>query len=82
LKTLSPKRRIQKTSRFTRDIKKLSTSVQEEAFITAQKLADDIFHPELNVRHMTGLKGIYRVVVMTDYRMIFPLIRRYCICCE
>lgn len=71
MKTLSPKRKIQKTSRFTRDVKKLPTPVQKEAFITAQQLADDVFHPELSVRHMTGFKGVYRVVVMTDYRMIF-----------
>ncbi|MEI6260190.1 MAG: hypothetical protein WCR46_09810 [Deltaproteobacteria bacterium] len=71
MKTLSPERKIQKTSRFTRDVKKLSTSVQEEAFIIAQQLSYDVFHPELNVRHMTGFKGIYRVVVINDYRMIF-----------
>jgi mRNA-degrading endonuclease RelE of RelBE toxin-antitoxin system len=66
-----PKRRIQKTSHFTKDIKKLSPSIQKEAFVIAQLLTDDIFHPKLNVRHMTGFKGVYRVVVMTDYRMIF-----------
>ncbi|MFH1075442.1 MAG: type II toxin-antitoxin system RelE/ParE family toxin [Pseudomonadota bacterium] len=71
MKTLSPKRKIQKTSRFTRDVKKLPTSVQEEAFSIAQQLADDVFHPELNVRHMTGFKGICRVVVMIEYRIIF-----------
>jgi len=52
--TLSPKRKIWKTSRFTRDVKKLPTPLQKEAFITAQQLADDTFHPELRVRQMTG----------------------------
>ncbi len=65
------KRRLQRTKRFSRDIKKLSRSIQEEAFGIAQKLQENVFDPELDVRKMTGLKGIYRVVVMTDYRMIF-----------
>ena len=67
----SNKRELQKTKRFSRDIKKLARSTQQEAFIVAQKLKENIFDPELDVRKMTGLKGIYRVVVMTDYRMIF-----------
>jgi len=71
LKISSPKRTIQKTSHFTRDVKKLPKPVQEEAFVIAQQLAEDVFYPELNVRHMTGLKGVYRVVVMAEYRMIF-----------
>ena len=65
------KRRIQRTKRFARDIKKISESVQKEAFEISQKLAYDIFRADLNVRSMTGLKGVYRVVVKADYRMIF-----------
>ncbi len=71
MKISSNKRGLQRTKRFSRDIKKLSRSIQQEAFRIAQKLRDNIFDPELDVRKMTGLKGIYRVVVMTDYRMIF-----------
>lgn len=67
----SNKRELQSTKRFSKDIKKLSRSIQQEAFIVAQKLQKNIFDPELDVRKMTGLKGIYQVVVMTDYRMIF-----------
>lgn len=67
----SNKRELQKIKRFSRDIKKLSCSIQQEAFAIANKLQDNIFDPELDVRKMTGLKGIYRVVVMTNYRMIF-----------
>ena len=71
MKTLLIKRKIQKTLRFTQDIKKLSSSIQKEAFTVAQQLAENVFNPQLNIKHMTGLKGIYRVVVMTEYRMIF-----------
>ena len=71
MKHSSNKRELQRTRRFARDIKKLSKSIQQEAFIIAQRLREDIFDPELNIRKMTGLKGIYRVVVMKDYRMIY-----------
>ena len=46
-------------------------SIQKETFHISKKLADNIFSPELNVRRMTGLRGIYRVVLKGDYRMIF-----------
>ncbi len=69
--TLSPERNLLKTSRFTRDIKKLEKGIQEEAFHVALKLTTDPFHPELEVRNLTGFKGYYRVVVKHDFRMIF-----------
>jgi mRNA-degrading endonuclease RelE of RelBE toxin-antitoxin system len=71
LETSSGNRTIQRTKRFARDIKKLSQPIQEEAFGIAQQLAQDIFDRDLNIRSMTGFKGVYRVVVMRDYRMIF-----------
>jgi mRNA-degrading endonuclease RelE of RelBE toxin-antitoxin system len=71
LETSSGNRNIQRTKRFARDIKKLSRPIQEEAFGIAQQLAQDIFDRDLNIRSMTGFKGVYRVVVMHDYRMIF-----------
>ncbi len=67
----SVKRKIQRTGRFARDIKKMPHSVQMEAYETAVKLAENVFHPELNVRELTGFKGHYRIVVFRDYRMIF-----------
>lgn len=45
--------------------------MKSEAFRTAQKLCDDIFQQELNVRPLTGLKGYYRVAVAKEYRLIF-----------
>jgi len=45
--------------------------VKTEAFETAQKLCETVFHRELDVRPLTGLKGYFRVVVARDYRMIF-----------
>jgi len=49
----------------------LPEHVQTEAFESAKKLCEDIFHFQLNVRPLTVLKGNYRVVVDKDYRMIF-----------
>lgn len=71
MKTSSDNRRILKTPRFSRDVKKLSLDVQKEAFEVAQKLGKDIFDSSLNIKRMVGLKGTYRVVILIDYRMIF-----------
>lgn len=67
----SSKKSIQRTNRFGRDIRRLPADVQEEAFMTAIQLAADIFDVTLNVRPLTGFKGIYRAVVVREYRMIF-----------
>ncbi len=69
----SSKRQIQRTNRFGRDIRRLPQSVQKEAFQIANQLAVDIFESTLNVKQMTGLRFIYRVVVAGNYRMIFSL---------
>ncbi len=68
--TLLPKK-LSRTNRFARDLKPLPERVKVEAFETAQKLCENVFHPEVNVRPLTGFKGYYRAVVATDYRMIF-----------
>jgi mRNA-degrading endonuclease RelE of RelBE toxin-antitoxin system len=71
LKNSSVKRTLQRTKRFGRDVKKLPSDVQKEAYQVALLLAGNVFHPELNIRELTGFKGSYRVVVLKDYRMIF-----------
>lgn len=67
----SNKRSIQRTNRFGRDIRRLPQNIQEEAFRISLKLADDIFDKSLNIKQMMGFRGIWRVVVVRDYRMIF-----------
>jgi mRNA-degrading endonuclease RelE of RelBE toxin-antitoxin system len=67
----SNKRAVQRTNRFGRDIRRLPPEVQKEAFQIANQLAADIFDSTLNVKQMTGLRGIYRVIVVRNYRMIF-----------
>ena len=68
---ISPsKRAVQRTTRFGRDIRRLPQDVQKEAFQIANQLAADISDSTLNVKQMTGLRGIYRVVVVRNYRMI------------
>ena len=68
---LPSKKRIQRTNRFGRDIRRLQQNIQTEAFQAATKLSENIFDPKLNVKRLTGFRGIYRVVVLRDYRMIF-----------
>lgn len=67
----SNKRQIQRTGRFGRDIRRLPKNVQKEAFQIAGKLAADIFDSLLNIKSLTGFRGIYRIVVVRDYRLIF-----------
>ena len=67
----SNKRQIQRTNRFGRDIRRLPRHVQKEAFQIATLLAEDIFDSSLNIKSLTGFRGIFRVVVVRDYRMIF-----------
>ena len=67
----SDKRSIQRTNPFGRDIRRLPNNIQEEAFQISLSLAADIFDKSLNIKQMTGFRGIWRVVVVRDYRMIF-----------
>lgn len=67
----SNKRSIQRTNRFGRDIRRLPQNIQEEAFQISLSLTDNIFDKSLNIKQMTGFRGIWRVVVLRDYRMIF-----------
>ncbi|MEO7660371.1 MAG: type II toxin-antitoxin system RelE/ParE family toxin [Pyrinomonadaceae bacterium] len=67
----SSKRIIQRTKRFGRDIKKLPREVQKDSYETVLKLAEDIFDPTINLRTLTGFHGIFRAVVIRDYRIIF-----------
>lgn len=60
-----------KTGRFSRDIKKVSISVQKKAYEISLKLLDNPLDKSLNIKNLTGFKKVYRVVVLTDYRMIF-----------
>ena len=69
--TSPPRRTLRRTNRFARDLKPIPEHVKTEAFETAQKLCETVFHRELDVRPLTGLKGYFRVVVARDYRMIF-----------
>ncbi len=69
--TSSPKRFLQRTNRFARDIKHLPANVKHEAFTVAQKLCENIFNKQLDVKELIGLKGNFRVVVAKHYRMIF-----------
>lgn len=67
------KRKIQKTKRFGKDVRRLPENVQKEAFETAVKLAEDSFDLTLNIKSLTGFRGIYRVVVLRNYRMVFSM---------
>jgi len=52
------KRVLQRTNRFARDLKSLPEQVKAESFESAQKRCENVFHPELNVRPLTGFLKI------------------------
>jgi mRNA-degrading endonuclease RelE of RelBE toxin-antitoxin system len=69
--TSQPKKVLQRTNRFARDLKPLPENVKLEAFEAVQKLCESVFHRDLDVRPLTGFKRYFRVVVAKDYRIIF-----------
>ncbi len=71
--TSSNKRKIQRTPRFGRDIRRLPNNVQTQAFQTAVQLAENSSDPTLNIKSLTGFRGIYRVVILRNYRLIFSM---------
>lgn len=57
----SHKRKLQKTRRFARDIKKIPSNVKKKAFKVARKLAEDVFASDLDIRKLMSVKDVYRV---------------------
>lgn len=71
MKTLPVKRSLEKTSTFSRDIKKLPQNIVEAGWKVAQILQSDIFAPQLDVRKLEGYNDVWRVVVKKDYRLVY-----------
>lgn len=71
MKNSSAKRKIQKTNRFSKDIRKIALNIQKEAYQIAMKLSYNIFDPSLNVKKLVGFEKVYRVAIVKDYRLIF-----------
>jgi mRNA-degrading endonuclease RelE of RelBE toxin-antitoxin system len=69
--SLSHKRKILKTHSFSRDLKKMPDEVKKKAYDTALILAKDPFDEKLNIKQLTGFKKIFRVVILSEYRMIY-----------
>jgi mRNA-degrading endonuclease RelE of RelBE toxin-antitoxin system len=44
---------------------------KKKPYQTASQLAAYIFDSTLNVKQMIGFRGVYRVVIVRNYRMIF-----------
>jgi mRNA-degrading endonuclease RelE of RelBE toxin-antitoxin system len=68
---LSNKKKIYRTKRFAKDIKKLDIKIQQEAFRISLKLSENIFDDTLKIKHLIGFDKIYRVVVYKDYRLVY-----------
>lgn len=62
---------LYKTVRFSRDIKKMTDLIQRKSYEISLKLIENPLDRTLNIKHLTGFKKVYRVVVFSDYRMIY-----------
>ncbi|GAB1370388.1 hypothetical protein MASR1M45_18110 [Candidatus Kapaibacterium sp.] len=60
-----------KTVRFSRDIKKLPVEIQQKSYEISLKLIENPLDRTLNIKHLTGFKKVYRVVVLSDFRLIY-----------
>lgn len=67
----SPKRRLEKTKAFSKDVKKLPRHVVAAGWEAAQTLQEDVLSPRLNIKKLEGFDRIWRVVVKKDYRIIY-----------
>lgn len=64
-------RRLEKTSIFTRDVKRLPENIQKEAWEIACKLKKDVFDTTLSIKKLEGYKKVWRVVFRKVYRLIY-----------
>jgi mRNA-degrading endonuclease RelE of RelBE toxin-antitoxin system len=53
------------------DVKKLPQHIVEAGWEVAQKLQDDIFTPELDIRKLEGYNHVWRAVVKKVYRLVY-----------
>ncbi len=69
--TLPVKRSLEKTKAFSKDVKKLPQRIVEAGWKVAQKLQDDIFTPELDMRKLEGYDHVWRAVVKKVHRLVY-----------
>ena len=65
------RRSIEKTSVFTKDIKKLPENVARKSWEIVQKLSINVFDNSQDIKKLHGFKNIWRVIVLKNYRLIF-----------
>src|SRR5437870_1122784 len=75
--TSPPKKTLRRTNRFARDLKPIPEHVKTEAFETAQRLCETVFHRELDVRPLTGLKGYFGANPLLNFDALVG--RIYCL---
>lgn len=66
-----PKRKLEKTKAFSKDVKMLPHAVLTAGWRAAQILQEDIFSSRLNIKKLEGYDQVWRVVIKKNYRMIY-----------
>lgn len=69
--SLSAKRDIHLTGQFQKDLKRLPEAVKRSGWEIAQLLAEDVFHPTLDIKKLHGYSNVWRTKVKHVYRMVY-----------
>ena len=67
----SDKRVIHRTKPFAKDLRKLSNDLKRQCWNVVQLLAEDVFHPRLDIKKMHGYENVWRTKVKQAYRLVF-----------
>jgi mRNA-degrading endonuclease RelE of RelBE toxin-antitoxin system len=69
--SLSSNREIHRTRVFSKDLKKLPDEVKRKCWEIVVLLADNVFHPSVDIRKLHGYENVWRAKVHHVYRLIF-----------
>jgi addiction module RelE/StbE family toxin len=68
---LSSEREIHLTRPFAKDLKKLPDDTKRRCWHIVQLLAEDVFHPSLDIKKLHGYENVWRVKVKQVYRLVY-----------
>lgn len=64
-------RKLTTAPQFNKDSKKLNIHIKSDIKSKVEKLLSNPFHPELNIKKLSGLKNKYRVVIIENHRLVY-----------
>jgi mRNA-degrading endonuclease RelE of RelBE toxin-antitoxin system len=73
---LPNKRDLHRTKPFAKDLKKLPPNIKQQCWAVVQLLAENIFHPALDIKKLQGYENVWRVKVKQVYRLVYSFDER------